>query len=79
MLAESFPHNIYYNDAADDKVDFHEESNEDTARELCGQMINALKICEIFGDELRKRLLGIEIPGVTEQIVDELLGSEGGV
>ena len=79
MIANSFPYDIYYNDAANDEVDIHRGNDEATARELCERIIQALKKCGITNsNDLRKRLLGTEIPGATEQLIDELLEIEVG-
>ena len=76
MIADSFPLDMYYNDVANDSVEVYHGEDEDTARGLCGQMIQALAACGFSGDELRKHLFSTEIPGATEQIIDELLKKE---
>ncbi|MDT8391687.1 MAG: ATP-binding protein [Lentisphaeria bacterium] len=76
MIADSFPLDIYYNDVANDEVDVHHSADENTARELCQQMVQALKKCGIIGEDLKKRLLGTEIPGVTEEMIGEVLEKE---
>lgn len=76
MIADSFPYDIYYNDAANDEVDIQPQNDETVVRGLCVQMIDALKRCGFAGAELRKRLLGTEIPGATEELIDQLLISE---
>jgi hypothetical protein len=73
MIADSFPLDVYYNDAANDKVDIHHGADEETARGLCEQMILALMECGFSGNELRERMLSTEIPGATEQMIDDLL------
>ncbi len=73
MIADSFPLDVYYNDAANDKVEIQHGGDKETARGLCEQMIMALTACGISGNELRKRLLTTEIPGATEEMIDELL------
>jgi len=76
MIADSFPYDIYYNDAANDDVDIQPEHDEAVVRSLCEQMIDALKRCGFTGSELKKRLLGTEIPGATEELIAQLLNAE---
>ena len=73
MIADSFPLDVYYNDAANDKVDIQHGGDDETAGILCERMIKALTDCGVSGEELRKRLISTEIPGATEQMIDELL------
>lgn len=76
MIADSFPYDIYYNDAANDDVDIQPEHDEAVVRSLCEQMIDALKRCGFAGSELKKKLLGTEIPGATEELIDQILNAE---
>ncbi|WP_180137167.1 ATP-binding protein [Desulfoluna butyratoxydans] len=76
MIAESFPHDIHYNDAANDEVDFYQENDPKATIHLCTEMIAAMKSCGIIGDELRKKLIETEIPGATEQLIDKLIRPE---
>jgi hypothetical protein len=73
MIADSFPLDVYYNDAANDKLDICHGEDENTARFLCEQLILALIPCGFSGDDLRKQVLSTEIPGATEHLIDELL------
>jgi hypothetical protein len=76
MIADSFPYDIYYNDAANDDVDIQPEYDEANVRGICEQIIDIIKRQGYEGDELRKRLHQTEIPGVTEELIDQLLVSE---
>lgn len=78
MIADSFPLDIYYNDAANDEVDIQHGADEETARSLCKQVMQALLDCGLSGDKLRDQILQTEIPGASEQMKYELLeGNEG--
>lgn len=76
MIADSFPYDIYYNDAANDDVDIQPEYDEALVKALCEQMIDALKRCGLAGSELKKRFLETEIPGATGELIDQLLISK---
>lgn len=79
MIADSFPYDVCYIDIACDEVDVQHENDEVVTRVLCQQMIDALKRCDFTGEELKKRLVGTEIPGATQQLIDELLKASEGV
>ena len=74
MIANSFPCDLYYNDAADDDLELsvvNEDS--DSARNLCIQLIAALKACGLSGSDLKKKIMQTEVPGATNDLKESLL------
>jgi len=76
MIADSFPYDIYYNDAANDDVDILPEYDAALVKDACKQLIDIIKSQGYEGEELRKRLHQTEIPGATGELIDQLLISK---
>lgn len=73
LFAESFPRDLYYNDAADDGLEFKtSEEDSELTRTLCDQLIDALLKCGTDPKDLKNKIMKTEIPGVTEKLVEEL-------
>lgn len=73
LFSESFPKELYYNDAADDDLEFKtSEENSELTRTLCDQLIDALIKCGTDPKDLKKKIMETEIPGVTEKLAEEL-------
>lgn len=74
LIDQSFPFDTYYSDVASDGVDVESyDVDEDDVKLACSHVINALSDCGYKSDDIRKQILRTEIPGATEELIDELL------
>ncbi len=74
LIEQSFPFEACHADVANENNEIEEEfSDEQTIRNVCLQILEALRGCGFDGDELRSRLTRTEIPGVSEELINELL------
>ena len=78
LISESFPKDIYYNDAANDDLSIKSNSGDDPelTKTLCKNLIEALLDCKIPKKELKNRMMETDIPGISEGIVDSILKEE---
>lgn len=78
LVNSTFPYDMYYADAADDKTEFDNAGpDEDTVREVGTQLVRALRSCGFSGDKLRERLRASEFFTCSPQLFEELLEVEG--
>lgn len=74
LIEQAFPFDACHADVANEDNEIEEvHSDEETIRDVCLQVLDALRACGFDGDELRHRLLRTEIPGVTEEMINHLL------
>ena len=74
LLNSTFPYDMYYADAADDKTQFATSlPDEETIREVGVQLVLALRSCGFQGAELRRQLENAEFFQCSTKLVDEIL------
>lgn len=74
LIEQTFPFEACHADVANEENEIEEEfSDEQTIRTVCIQVLEALRGCGFDGDELRSRLEKTEIPGASEELIDELM------
>lgn len=74
LLNSTFPYDMYYADAADDKTEFAcSGPNEETIRLVGIQMVQALRSCGFDGVELRKQLENAEFYKCSPEMIEEIL------
>lgn len=74
LIDQSFPFDSYYADVASDDVDLEAyDVDEDKIRSACEYVIDALRACGFKPEDIRKQVLKTEIPGSTEDLIDEIL------
>ena len=74
LIEHSFPFEACHADVANENNDIDKDfSDEQTIRKVCLQILEALRGCGFQGDELRNRFTRTEIPGVSEELIEELL------
>lgn len=74
LIDQSFPFEAFYADVASDEVELKSyDVDEDTTRTACEHVIEALRACGFNPTEIRKKAMLTEIPGATEDLIDELL------
>lgn len=72
LIAHAFPKDAYYNDLANDEHEFAKPP-EDVSLELCQNLIISLRICGLNDLEIIDQAKGIEIPGISTEIVQDLI------
>jgi hypothetical protein len=78
LINSTFPYDMYYADAADDKTEFDNAGpDEETVREVGIQLVRALRSCGFNGDQLREQLRTAEFFNCSPQLFEELLKVEG--
>ena len=78
LLNSTFPYDMYYADAADDKTEFATcGPEEETVRQVGIQLVRALRSCGFDGTELRKQLQSAEFFSCSPELIEELLGMKG--
>ncbi len=78
LINSTFPYDMYYADAADDKTEFDNEGpGEDTVREVGRQLVRALRSCGFSGDKLRDQMRATEFFNCTPELFEELLEVKG--
>ena len=74
FIDQSFPFDAYYADVASDDVELEEyDVDEEKTRSACEHVIEALRACGFKPEDIRKQVLRTEIPGATEDLIDEIL------
>lgn len=74
LIDQSFPFDAYYADVASDDVDLEAyDVDEDKIRSACEHVIDALRACGFKHENIRQQVLRTEIPGATEDLIDEIL------
>jgi hypothetical protein len=78
LINSTFPYDMYYADAADDKTEFDTAGpDEETVRKVGTQLVRALRSCGYSGDNLREQLRASEFFTCSPQLFEELLEVEG--
>jgi hypothetical protein len=74
LINSTFPYDMYYADAADDKTEFDTVGpTEDTIRQVGIQLIRALRSCGFTGDKLREQLQSTEFFVCSPKLMEDLL------
>lgn len=74
IIAQSFPKDVFYSDNANDEKEItFGNFEESSARDLCIELIQAYRECELTNQDIRAKLLSTEIPGVSALMIDKLL------
>ena len=77
LINSTFPYDMYYVDAADDKTEFHNTGpDEDIVRQVGAQLVRALRSCGFTGDKLREQLKRTEFFICSPALIEELLKAE---
>lgn len=78
LINTTFPYDMYYADAANDKTEFAEltPGKEQIVR-VGTQLVRALKSCGFSGQGLRNKLSEVEFFKCSPEIIDEILRLEG--
>jgi hypothetical protein len=80
LINSTFPYDMYYADAADDKTEFDRAGpDERTVREVGTQLVRALRSCGFTGDKLREQLRTSEFFTCSPEFFEELLSVEGDI
>lgn len=78
LLNSTFPYDMYYADAADDKTEFAASGpDEETVRQVGIQLVRALCSCGFAGAELRKQLENAEFFKCSPEMIEEILSVKG--
>ncbi len=78
LVNSTFPYDMYYADAADDKTEFAESApGDETVRQVGLQLVKALRSCGFDGAELRKQLENAEFFKCSPEMLEEILSLEG--
>jgi hypothetical protein len=79
LLNSTFPYDMYYADAANDKTEFaHSEPTQETIKQVGIQLVIALRSCGYEGTQLREQLAGVEFFKCSPQLLEEILQIAGG-
>jgi len=74
LLNSTFPYDMYYADAADDKTEFVTSLPlEETIRQVGIQLVNALRSCGFEGAELRNQMQNAEFFKCSNELLAEIL------
>jgi len=80
LINSTFPYDMYYADAADDKMEFDNAGpKEEIVRQVGIQLVRALRSCGYSGQALREQLQTSEFFTCSPQLFEELLDLEGGL
>jgi len=78
LLNSTFPYDMYYADAADDKSEFDVDGpSDETVRQVGIQLVRALRSCGFEGPELRQQLQGAEFFNCSPELIEEILNLNG--
>lgn len=78
LLNSTFPYDMYYADAADDKTKFPTSGpSEDVVLKVGSQLVLALRSCGIKETELRKNLENSEFFTCSPELIEKILTSKG--
>jgi hypothetical protein len=78
LLNSTFPYDMYYADAADDKTEFDSSGpDEETVRHVGIQLVRALRSCGFDGEELRRQMENAEFFKCSPEMMEELLEMKG--
>lgn len=78
LLNSTFPYDMYYADAADDKTQFATSPpDEETVRQVGIQLVRALRSCGFVGAALRKQLEVAEFFQCSPELIEEILTTNG--
>lgn len=72
LIAQSFPKEVYYNDCADDEIELI-GANQETTKELCLRLVESLRGFGCSDDQIIEQAKHIEIPGISVDLVEEIL------
>lgn len=74
LIEQSFPFEACHSDVANDNNEIEANiSDEQTIRVVCFRVLNALRECGFEGDELRSQLMRTEIPGASQELINEIV------
>lgn len=77
LINSTFPYDMYYADAANDKTEFDGTGPDaDTIRQVGTKLVQALRSCGFTGDKLREQLRASEFFNCTPELFEELLKVE---
>jgi hypothetical protein len=75
LVSNSFPADLYFSDAASDKVDLVAPNDDPQHVEIARHLIEALRFSGIDGDALREQVFKTEIPGISQATLEALLSA----
>jgi hypothetical protein len=74
LLNATFPYDMYYADAADDKTEFATPGwDDERVRQVGIQLVRALRSCGFDGPELRRQLENAEFFKCSSELIEEIL------
>lgn len=74
LIEQSFPFDACHADVANEKNTIEKiHTDENALRDVCIQVLHALHACGMTGEELRKQFMKTEIPGATDELLEQLL------
>jgi hypothetical protein len=74
LINSTFPYDMYYADAADDKTEFATSApDENTVKQVGIQLVQALRSCGFEGDQLRAQLGNAEFFKCSDEMLEEIL------
>jgi hypothetical protein len=78
LINTTFPYDMYYADAANDKTEFDNEGPDlDTVKRVGIQLVRALRSCGFSGDRLREQMRGTEFFNCPPVLFEEILEVRG--
>jgi hypothetical protein len=78
LINTTFPYDMYYADAADDKTEFDNAGPDlDTVKQVGLQLVRALRSCGFTGDKLREQMRATEFFNCPPELFEELLEVKG--
>jgi hypothetical protein len=78
LINSTFPYDMYYADAADDRTEFDNAGpDEETVKQVGIQLVRALRSCGFSGDKLREQLKASEFFTCSPELFEALLKAEG--
>lgn len=79
LINTTFPYDMYYADAANDKTEFDNDSPDlDTVKRVGVQLVRALRSCGFKGDKLREQMRVTEFFNCSPVLFDEIIEVGGG-
>jgi hypothetical protein len=76
LINSTFPYDMYYADAADDKTEFATASpDQDTIKQVGIQLVRALRACGFEGEQLRAKLENAEFFKCSDELLEEILNA----
>ena len=78
LINTTFPYDMYYADAANDKTEFDNAGPDlDTVKRVGVQLVRALRSCGFDGDKLREQMRVTEFFNCPPVLLDEILEVQG--